>query len=638
MALDHILSPISIKGVGIKNRVVRTAHGTNLGNGTLNDDLIMYHEARAKGGVGLSLLEAAGVHPSGPGTLNVWGDEIVERYKKLMETVRPHGMRVFQQLQHLGFATLPIDGSPPWSASVMDGPLGRTIAMTKAQIREVVDAFAAAAVRAQQGGLDGIEIHCAHTFLLQQFLSPLTNRRDDEYGGSLDNRLRFAVEVMRSVRQAVGGDFVVGARFSPEMVPGGMTPDDVRDVVLAVEALGLVDYINLSHGSAFASHKIIGGMHEPCGYEIPASRVSTRAVRLPTIVTGRFRRLEEADAVIAAGEADMVGMTRAHIADPDIVRKTMEGRAGQIRPCIACNQGCVGGLEQGRMGCTVNVAVGAEHTLGDDRIQPAQSRRLVLVVGGGPAGMEAARAAALRGHRVILAEAKDRLGGTLSIARLAPCHALIGDIADWLAREIARLGVEIRAGVTIDAAYVAALNPDAVVVATGATIPQEIGAHRCDGVPLLSVEAVLTDAVLPGDQALVIDELGTYHAIAAAEALIERGATVTYVTDRPVFVEKVVTSLAAAPALERLAKGKFTLATRTSVVGYEDGLVTLKQIDTGAAQQIRADFAVHVRALEPDNRLAQSLAGFEVHIVGDAAGQRFLPTAIREGNAAGRCL
>ena len=435
LALERVLSPIAIRGVTVKNRVVRTAHGTSMGHGDLSDDLIAYHVARAKGGVGLTILEAASVHWSGAMTLHAWDDAIIPRYAKLMAQAAPFGMRVFAQINHMGL----YGGAPwqrPWSASEAPIPMSamQAHAMTKPEIAEVTEAFAQAAARVKAGGLDGVEVHCAHDFLLQQFISARHNRRADEYGGPFENRMRFYLEVLRAVRDAVGDDFVVGTRVGPHNFPGGLNVDEHVEIVNRVlREEDLIDYLNVSHGSSLNSHKIIAAMHEPTGYEIPFSERITALTRLPTLVTGRFTALADADALIGAGKADLVGMTRAHIADPELVRKTQSGRAEEVRPCIGCNQGCVGGLSRGRVGCAVNVAAGQELRLAEELIEAAPQPKQVVVVGGGPAGMEAARVAALRGHRVTLFDATASLGGTLQAARLAPKHSAIGEIADWLA-------------------------------------------------------------------------------------------------------------------------------------------------------------------------------------------------------------
>jgi len=349
--------------------------------------------------------------------------------------------------------------------------------MTKGMIDEIVEAYAAAAVRCEAAGLHGVEVHCAHGYLVQQFLSPNANRRTDEYGGSFENRARFLMDVMRAVRAATGPNFAVGARLSPDGASGGVHLDDNQNVIPLLEEEGLVDFINVSQGSYYAFPKMIGGMHEPVGYEMDLSEQITRIATVPTMVTGRVRTLEEADQIVRTGGADLCGMTRAHIADPDIVIKTQEGREEEIRPCIACNQGCVGNLlgPAGRMGCVVNPGVGFELSVGDDHIGTAEVAKKVLIIGGGPAGMEAARVAALRGHQVTLAEATTELGGMVNFAAKLPKRHGIADLTVWLEAEIYRLGVDVRLSTYLEAGDVAAFGADHVIVATGSS-------PRMDGV------------------------------------------------------------------------------------------------------------------------------------------------------------
>ncbi|MBF6621154.1 MAG: FAD-dependent oxidoreductase, partial [Patulibacter sp.] len=306
--------------------------------------------------------------------------------------------------------------------------------MTVGQIAEVVQAFADASRRCVAGGLDGIEVGAGHGYLVHQFLSPLYNTRTDEYGGSLENRMRFLQEILRAIRAAIGDEPAVGIRVSASEMPGSIGEAETRQVIEALQDEGLIDFLDASAGDYFRLTTCNEGMDAPAGYELPSSGHLTAVATVPTIVTGRFRTLEEAEQVIADDTADMVSMVRAHIADPDIVRKTREGRADEVRPCIACNQGCNGGLGRTppRLGCAVNPTTGFEVTLSEELITAVEDPQRVLVVGGGPAGMEAARIAARRGHEVTLVDAASALGGALDIARRGPRTGLIGDIVRWL--------------------------------------------------------------------------------------------------------------------------------------------------------------------------------------------------------------
>ena len=655
MSFRHILSPIQIGEVEIPNRVVRTAHGTDIGHYKVNEDLIAYHQARAKGGVGLSILETLSVHPpSSPGHLDPTDPDLIPGYRRLMAAVRPHGMRVLQQIWHGGHNVHRKDGRPPWSASDRPGVWEGipALPMTKAQISETVTRFAGAAAIVEEGGLDGVEIHGAHGYLLQQFLSPLHNHRRDEYGGSLENRMRLMLEVARAVRARVSRRFIVGIRLSPEAIPGGTPVEEVIAVLECLQQETLIDYVNLSLGNYYSLHKIIGGMHEPVGYELTTSEPIGAHATVPRIVSGRFRTLEEADQVIGRGEADLVGMTRAHIADPDIVVKTRSGREQEVRPCIGCNQGCVGDQQEvGHLACTVNIAVGEERQLAEELIVPADWPKRVLVVGGGPAGLEAARVAALRGHLVTLAEAAPDLGGSINAARKAPRRAAIGDIVDWLTTEVYRLGVEVRLSTYIEAEDVRELLPDAVILATG-TLAREDGFQlyapehslaNLDHPKVVTSQDVLLGGACAADgEAVVFDGIGHYEAVSVAEQLTETGHSVTFVTGHRSFAPRLDFVFNTEPALERLARGKrFRIMTRTKLVAVSGDDVTVaplyapEQVET-----ITAGLLVIVSPGIPNRQLLEDL-GDEfgaIIAVGDALAPRFLRLAIREGHLAARNL
>jgi 2,4-dienoyl-CoA reductase-like NADH-dependent reductase (Old Yellow Enzyme family) len=657
MALTHVLQPITIGGVTIPNRVVRSAHGTRFGGGLMSDDLIAYHALRARGGVGLSILEIMAVHPSSPSGVNGFDPRIGDGYKRLLDEVRPHGMRLFQQIWHGGHHTMPQDGSPPWSASDIPGPrLGvAPTPMTRAMIDEIVESYARTARMCQDMGLDGIEIHAAHGYLIHQFLSPATNIREDEYGGDFDNRVRFLLEVMTAVRGAVRHEnFAVGIRLAPDMSAGGWNETDVLRAAKLLESGGLVDFIHVSQGSYHAFDKMIGGMHEPAGYELSLSRKVTHALSVPRIVVGRFRTLEEADQAIREGDADLVAMTRATIADPMLVRKTKEGHPEHVRPCIACNQGCVGNLlTVGRMSCVVNPAVGHELRFGEHLLQPAAEKRHVVVVGGGPAGMEAARVAALRGHRVTLCEAQPQLGGALQLAALGPTRHGLLDLTVWLEQEIYRLGVEVQLSTYVDAADVLALRPDAVIVATG-SVPRMDGVQMANpGEPLQGMEQrhvksswdVLSDpkAIENVESAVVIDDLGHYEAIAVSEYLVTRGIKVNFVTRHIAFAPLAEPALMTEPALRRLGQQNFRQHLRSRVVCIDSDEVLVGPTYSSTAEVVSilpAQLVVFVSVNRCVRELHDELRGQvpQVELIGDARSPRQLQQAMLEGYRAGAAV
>ena len=371
---ERALSPIKMGGLEIKNRIARAAHATMMTRGgAITEDLIAYHLARAQGGVGLSIFEAAGVHPSSVLSLANLDESIVDGYRALAAAIAPTGMRLFQQLWHGGHIYLQPDGSPPLAPSTVPHPVAGIAPrpIRRRQIDELVAAYAAAARRCEQGGLDGVEIHAGHGYLLAQFLSPVLNRRDDDYGGTLENRMRLLLRVLGAVRDAVSPGFVVGVRLSDSADPRILGMGEVGRVAHRLERDGLIDYVNMSYGDYYALHRQVGGMEVPTGFQIPYTAPPVADINLPRLLNGRFRTLEEVEQVLRAGEADIVSMVRAHIADPDIVAKSAAGHPERVRPCIACNQGCIGRVATfGRLGCVVNTAAGDESTLAERLIRP----------------------------------------------------------------------------------------------------------------------------------------------------------------------------------------------------------------------------------------------------------------------------
>jgi 2,4-dienoyl-CoA reductase-like NADH-dependent reductase (Old Yellow Enzyme family) len=417
MALTNVLRPIRINQVEVKNRIFRSGHGTYYGKGGISDRLIAYHEARAKAGVGLTTLEVAVVHPSSASnaTVYAWDDAIIDGFKRISKMAHNHGMALFTQLWHGGHHWPPVDGTPAWGPSVTPSPWGFVpLEMDHEKIATITKAFADAAVRARAGGLDGVELHFGHGYLIHQFFSPLINVREDEYGGSLANRMRFGAEVLRAVRKEVGTDFAVGIRISDQHTPDGLSVSECAEIVRAYCAEKLVDFVNGSMGSYHDVPSMLPAMDAPVGAMMPSAGPIVAAADVVRMVAGRFQTLEDADEIIRSGQADMVAIVRGMIADPDLVAKSVAGKAEDVRPCIACNQGCVGGILGPDPGirCTVNAVVGMEATLGEHLITKSAMPKKVVVVGGGPSGLEAARLAATAGHKVVLFEATNKLGGS----------------------------------------------------------------------------------------------------------------------------------------------------------------------------------------------------------------------------------
>lgn len=659
MAFTHVHTPLKIKNLELKNRIVRSAHGTNLGGGTMSDRLIAYHEARARGGVALSILEIFGVHETSAGLLNRWDPELPDRMGKLVEACKPHDMKLFQQLWHGGIQGHNIIDGIPWSASdIASFKMNKVpLPMTKGMIDEVVGAFAESARLCEEWGLNGVEVHAAHSYLPHQFLSAAWNKREDDYGGSFENRARFLVEVLQAVRNAVSPDFVVGVRMSPDYQKGSLTPGEVLRATQLLEEKGLIDFVDVSAGNYTTDYKMIGGMHEPVGYEMETSAPVTAHVRTPTIVTGRFRTLDDADLVIREGKADMVVITRGTIADPDLVKKELEGRGTEVRPCIGCNQGCVGGIMAaitgpgGEMGCTVNPAVGQEALIGDHLIERAADPRKVLVVGGGPGGLEAARVAALRGHKVVLCEAGPDLGGMVNIAAKLPTRHGIHDIIVWQQNRVYELGVEVRLSTYMDMDDIEAEGADVVIIATG-SMPRMDGLQVSNpGDPATGMEQphVVSSVDLltggrpdVGQHALVVDDVGHYEALGCAEELIRRGCEVTFVTRHTAVAYQLDGMFMASPTLGRLPHDRFHIHTRYRLSSIEKDTATIEPVyeavyDNSARQTVKADTVVFVGFNRANRELYDELAarGVKTSVVGDARNPRTMQEAIAEGYRAG---
>lgn len=652
-AYPHVFRPARIGAVEIPTRIVRTAHGTKLTpGGMVSDDLIAYHLARADADIGLTILELAPVHRSSPsGGIRIWDDAALPGLRRLADALRPFPMKVFAQLAHVGHGAVFADGRRPWGPSAVRSPQRDTALvpnpMTSEQISEIVAAFADGARRAVEAGLDGVEVHAAHGHLLGQFLSPLTNHRRDAYGGPIDNRARFLLETMAAAKAAVGDAAPVGVRLSAdELAVGGMAGADVAAVVRLLEDAGVVDFVDLSIGSAFSYHRVIGGMDEPPGYQLAHSLPIARQTRVPSIVVGRITTLAHAEEILASGDTDLVSMVRATIADPLIVRKSRLGRAGRARPCIGCNQGCVGGNDGGsHIGCVVNPSVGVERTISDEPAPAAVTKR-VVVIGGGPAGMEAARVAAQRGHTVTLIERRPVLGGQLAYARRLPYRHDIGQIVGWLAAELKQLGVEVRLGVEASPAEVERLAPDDVVVATGSaprtdaalTSAPLVGPIPGSDLPhVRTTWQALDGAPPPGGSVVVVDDVGHYEGVGVAEWLLAEGAgRVTLVTSRArlaVLMEPARTVGALKTRLGR--RPGFTFLPDATLCRIDPASVTVRPVFGGADRTIDADAVVLVLSNQPVvPHVRGDRAAWTEHIVGDAGGARFLQVAIDEGHRA----
>jgi 2,4-dienoyl-CoA reductase-like NADH-dependent reductase (Old Yellow Enzyme family)/thioredoxin reductase len=534
---DVLLQPLQVGSLALRNRLYSTGHAPSgyLENGAPGLRYELYHEEKAKGGLALTII--GGSSNVAPDSASVFdqiyagSDDIVPFYRSIAQRVHRHGAAVMIQLTHLGRRSKwDIDNwLPPVAPSGVRERAHRSFpkVIEPFEIERVIRAYAAAAKRAKDGGLDGIELAAMAGHLIDQFWSPRTNLRTDEWGGSLDNRLRFSRQVLAAVREVVGPDFVVGMRIpGDEGSAGGLSSRDCIDIAVALERTGMVDFFSVVYGGGATDRELsemIPVFGRPLGGNLSVSGAIRKEVAIPIFHAGRIADLSTARHALDAGYADMVGMTRAHIADPHIVRKLLDGEEDRIRPCVGATY-CASRVETF---CLHNPATGREASL-PHTLPVTQRTRHVVVVGGGPGGLEAARACAERGHRVTLLEASDRLGGQVLLAARGARHSEKLGIVTWLADETRRLGVEVRLNTFADTSDVVDLAPDVVIVATGG-LP-DVGTLEEGRDLALSTWDVMAQAPRSGRAVLVFDDHGGEQALSAAERLAVAGCAVEVVT------------------------------------------------------------------------------------------------------------
>jgi hypothetical protein len=514
-------------------------------------------------------------------------------------------------------------------------------ALTEEEIADIVDGYAAAARLAQQAGADGVDIVAFANHLPDQFWSPLSNRRRDRYGGSLENRLRFIREVLSAIRRTVGPAFVVGMRISgDELVEGGLGAADLQEIAGRIAGAGLIDYLSVSGGAGmtpWAQAAVVPGHWWPQGcYSGHAKAMREVAGAVPILYAGRVVRPEMAERLLADGACDLVAMTRAILADPELPNKVRDGRLAEIRHCVGANV-CIGrryGHYQ-PVACVYNPSAGREREL--EPLIPAPRARRIVVVGGGPAGLESARVAAARGHRVVLLEASDQIGGHVTLEAAVPHRRELAGIADYYRRELGRLGVEVRLGVTATAESVRAERPDAVVVATGSrAVHPDVAV---DGMTLITADDVLAGRRVSGS-VLVFDDDGRFRGPGAALLLAEHGARVEIVTpELHVGIRLDPSNLP--PFYRRLHEAGITLTPSHELRGARPGRVTLRNVFGGAAVEREPVDALVVALLRraPQDALYHALRGdIEAHLVGDASAARPTDKVILEATILARRL
>ena len=670
-----LYSPLRLGPVRVRNRVVFSAHLTNFAEDNRpGDRLIAYYRERARGGAGLIITEEQSVHPSDftyEKLIHAYDPAVIPHYRKLTGAIKAEGAAVFCQINHNGLQGFSFfNDEPLWGPSSVADSLFREIpqAVDARQIGEIVAGYGRVAAHARAGGFDGVELQASHSSILRQFLSPHTNRRGDEWGGSLDGRMRLAVRCLEAVREAIGAGMALGIRLcTDELIDGGLTLDQVVEIAARLDRLGIVDFVNTSIGTTARLYLVEGPMAVPAGYQSGHTAAIREAVRVPVIGVGRINDPLMADRLIREGVCDLVGVVRAQIADPEWAAKGQQGQAAEIRKCIACNQYCIGlmGLNS-PLSCIQNPANGSEATLGAEsygaathatashgtannraarhngaaNYGPAAQPKKVIVIGAGPAGMEAAIVAAHHGHGVTLWEREGRVGGMVNWIVKTPQRLEYGDLIRNKTSELKRYGVRLRLDREASAGTILAERPDAVIVATGQEETRPAHIPGMDGARVKTPLLVLSEPRCAPGHVLILDEIGSHQATSLAEYLLDGGCRVTLVTSAFQVGQHLGVTLDLELWHTRIAGRPVTLLPGHIVLDVR-GDPLLLDIQSGRQQPLPGvDWIVPVNQGRSRAGLFHALRGKlpAVVRVGDALAPKDVGEAILDGHRAARQL
>lgn len=642
----YLFSPLKVGSMTVPNRIVVPGHYPAMRDPDFlpGDRNIAYWESKAKGGVGLICTGVWGVHPSTVMTPMLMPNA-VEKLKRAADAIKRHGTCFIVQLWHGGSqAIMGIVGNQGWSSSTVPTRVGGPVphAMTRDEIKEIIEAFASTAAEVKKAGVDGVELHGAHGYLFNQFMSPAVNIRTDEYGGDMEGRMRFTLETIDAVRAAVGSDFVVGIRFNgDEFVEGGYTIDDMKIMAPMMAGTGKLDYLNVSTGGA----QVIAPMYFPLGHSVYLASAIKEVVDLPVCCIGRINDPVQAEKILEEGHADLVAMNRATICDPELPKKAREGRIDEIRKCLSCSEGCWQNVTQDRnpMGitCAYNPTVGKETFPGWLELAPAQTKKKVMVIGGGPAGLEMARVTAARGHQVSLWEKGDDLGGLILVAAKLPGREDMGEVPRYYRYQMKLLGVDVHLNTEVTVDTVKKENPDVVVVATGSLprIPHDLKGIEQENV-VNNVRDVITDKAKVGQNVLIVDYQRRIEGLGTAEFLAQQGKTVEVITPDP-SPGQDMEAITRAVLYQRLYLAGVKLTPGTILKEISGNTVTVANIYTDEKREIQGiDTVVLSCGGVENNDLFYALKGQvkELYAIGDCKGVRKLLWAVNDGAWIGRMI
>ncbi|KAA0108247.1 FAD-dependent oxidoreductase [Mycolicibacterium sp. P9-22] len=649
-----LFSPLDVGPMRMKNRIFSSGHDTVMAHdGEVTEELIAYHRARAEGGAGLIVMQVAGVHESARYTshvLMITEDSCIPGYRRLAEAVHAHDCKLISQIFHPGREIMESqDGALPVALAPSAIPNERFHVMPRALdiplLQEIIDGYASGAARLKQAGLDGVEIVASHGYLPAQFLNPHLNVRDDQYGGSLENRMRMLRETVAAVRAAVGSDFVVGVRISADERTFDATAEsDVLETCRTLNVDGLIDYISVTEGTSASlggSTHIVAPMKYEAAYTAPSAARVRKEMTIPVFVAGRINQPHEAEMVLAAEQADACAMTRALICDPEMPVKADTRRVDEIRACIACNQACIGHFHAGYpISCIQRPETGRELQYGT--LLTAVMPKKVMIVGAGPAGMKAAVTAARRGHRVSLYEASGRMGGQVLLAERLPHRTEFGGAATNLISEIEKLDIEVHTRVAVDAELVAQERPGVVILATGAK-PYRPALELDDALPVHDAWDVIGNnaADLPKGRIVVADWRCDWIGLGVAELIARSGGRRVTLCVNGYAPGETIQQYTRNAMLGAVYEANVEIMTNVRLYGADEDTVYLQNTLT-AQPVIVEDVAALVLALghrQEDSLYHQLLStGIDVRPIGDCQSPRTVEEATLEGLKVGAAL